>query len=85
MAEGPHCFLITELQLLKVPFLFSVSLRAETGNLSYLPPSPPQLPRSCFLQQQKSMKLTQKGEGEGQIVTPRKAKVRGEAQNGLMK
>lgn len=34
MAVGPHRFLITELQLLKVPFLRSVSLRAETGNFS---------------------------------------------------
>lgn len=33
------------------------------------PDAPPQLPRSCSWQQQKSMELTQEGEGGGQIVT----------------
>lgn len=83
MAVGPHRFLITELQLLKVSFLRSVSLRAETGNFS-LPhprPQPPLLPTMCSWQQQKSMVLTPEWREEGQTVTPRKAKVRGEAQN----
>lgn len=61
MAVGSHHFLITGVQLLKVPFLLGVSLRAETGNLSC--PHPCQLSRSCSWQQQKSMELIWKGEG----------------------
>lgn len=63
MAVGPYHFLITELQLLKVPFLLSVSLRAETGNFTLPLPQPPLLPTSCSWQQQKSMELTPEGEG----------------------
>ena len=39
MVLGPHHFLITELQLLKVSFFLSVSLRAETANLPVPLPS----------------------------------------------
>lgn len=61
MAVGSHRFLITGVQLLKVPFLLSVSLKAETGNLSC--PHPCQLSGSYSWQQQKSMELTWKREG----------------------
>lgn len=73
MVLGPHHFLITELQLLKVSFFLGVSLSTETANLSQCPP---QLPSSCSWQQQKSMELTQEGEGGGQIVTQGSAQVR---------
>lgn len=55
MVMGSHRFLITELQLLKGPFLLSVSLWAEAGNLS--------CPWKLLLAaEKKSMQLTQDGE-----------------------
>ena len=65
MVLGPHHFLITELQLLKVSFFLSVSLRAETANL------PVPLPSSlaALLAAAKIYGIDPGREGGGQIVT----------------
>lgn len=77
MVLGPHHFLITELQLLKVSFFLSVSLRAETANL------PVPLPSSlaALLAAAKIYGIDPGRGGRRADRDPRKAQVRGKAQN----
>lgn len=77
MVLGPHHFLITELQLLKVSF-FSVSHSALRQPIS--PSAPPQLPSSCSYTAAAKIYGIDPGRGGRRTDRdPRKAQVRGKA------